>query len=58
VTAAEASKLISTVVAPLVSHAGESLMAALDGVTVEDLCKRTQQAGVFQGEAGAVDFTI
>jgi Rrf2 family iron-sulfur cluster assembly transcriptional regulator len=57
-TAADASKLISTVVAPLVSDAGESLMAALDAVTVEDLCRRAQQAGVFRGEAGAVDFTI
>lgn len=58
VTAADSSKLISTVVAPMVAEAGESLMAALDGVTVEDLCKRSHDAGVFEGARSAVDFTI
>lgn len=58
VTAANSSKLISTVVAPMVAEAGESLMTALDGVTVEDLCKRSHTAGVFEGARSAVDFTI
>lgn len=58
VTAADSSKLISTVVAPMVAEAGKSLMAALDAVTVEDLCKRSQQAGVFEGMRTTVDFTI
>ena len=58
VTAANSSKLISTVVAPMVVEASESLMAALDAVTVEDLCKRSQAAGVFEGLRTAVDFTI
>jgi hypothetical protein len=58
VTAANSSKLISNVVAPMVAEASKSLMAALDGVTVEDLCKRSQAAGVFEGMRAAVDFTI
>ncbi|MBX9760702.1 MAG: Rrf2 family transcriptional regulator [Beijerinckiaceae bacterium] len=57
-TAANSSKLISTVVGPMVAEAGESLIAALDAVTVEDLCKRSQHAGVFEGARTAVDFTI
>ncbi|MFN3890074.1 MAG: RrF2 family transcriptional regulator [Beijerinckiaceae bacterium] len=57
-TAANASKLISLVVAPMVAGAGESLMAALDAVTVEDLCKKSQQSGVFEGASSAMDFTI
>jgi Rrf2 family transcriptional regulator, iron-sulfur cluster assembly transcription factor len=56
--AANASKLIVAVVAPMVIEAGESLMAALEAVTVEELCKRSQQAGVFKGTAGEADFTI
>lgn len=56
--AANASKLITAVIAPLVSEAGKSLMSALDAVTVEDLCRRSQDGGVFAGAAGAVDFTI
>lgn len=58
VTAANSSKLIVAVVAPMVVEAGESLMAALDAVTVDDLCKRSEKAGVFEGNTGAVDFTI
>ena len=56
--AANASKLISTIVAPMVAEAGKSLMAALDAVTVEELCQRSQQAAVFEGSVGTVDFTI
>lgn len=55
---ANSSKLISSVVAPLVSEAGAGLLAALDAVTVEELCKRAQEAGVFEGAMGTVDFTI
>jgi hypothetical protein len=45
-------------VAPMVAQAGQSLMAALDAVTVEELCKRSEQSGVFEGSARTVDFTI
>ncbi len=56
--AANSSKLITGVVAPMVAQAGQSLMAALDAVTVEELCKRSEQSGVFEGSARTVDFTI
>lgn len=55
---ASSSKLISSVVAPLVSDAGAGLISALDAVTVEELCRRAQESGVFEGAMGAVDFTI
>lgn len=58
VTAANSSKLISAVIAPMVTVAAEGLMAALDSVTVEDLCNRSQKVGVFQGNTPTVDFTI
>lgn len=51
------SALIDAVVAPEVASASAAFLAALDGVTVEELCKRARQ-----GETGITDhsdnFTI
>jgi len=52
------SKLLSDVVAPVVAEASRGLMAALDGITVEDLCKRSDQARVFSDLPNEADFTI
>jgi len=52
------SKLLSEVVAPVVAEASSGLMAALDGITVEDLCKRSDQARVFSDLPTEADFTI
>jgi Rrf2 family protein len=55
---AGSSKLLNEVVAPVVAGASHSLLAALDAVTVADLCTRADQARVFEEAGGAVDFTI
>jgi Rrf2 family protein len=52
------SKLLSDVVAPLVSDASRELMAALDQATVEDLCRQADQKQVFGQVRTTVDFTI
>ncbi|MDB5572618.1 MAG: Rrf2 family transcriptional regulator [Hyphomicrobiales bacterium] len=52
------SKLISDVVAPVVSEAGQGFITTLDGTTVEDLCRQAEQATVFGASASAMDFTI
>jgi Rrf2 family iron-sulfur cluster assembly transcriptional regulator len=52
------SRLIDDVIGPEVAAASEAFLAVLDGVTVEELCRRAQQKAVF-GEIGVdADFTI
>ncbi|HUZ66974.1 MAG TPA: Rrf2 family transcriptional regulator [Beijerinckiaceae bacterium] len=51
------SNLIALVVGPLVEEAGKGLLAALDSVTVDELCRRAEAIAV-KSEAGNVDFTI
>lgn len=55
---AGASKLLNAVVLPVVADASGSLLAALDAVTVADLCARATQARVFEDAEGTMDFTI
>ena len=52
------STLVADVVAPLVSRASETFLAALDSITVDDLCRRAAETGVFGKVAVGVDFTI
>ena len=52
------SSLVSDVVAPLVSSASETFLAALDAITVDDLCRRASESGVFGRVTAGVDFTI
>ena len=51
------SKLVDEVIAPLVDEAGKTFLAALDEITVDELCKRAQAGGSNQIGAN-VDFTI
>lgn len=52
------SALIETVVAPQLARATEAFLAALDDITVEELCRQAERAAV-QGQATAkADFTI
>jgi Rrf2 family protein len=52
------SRLIDDVVGPEVAAASQAFLAALDAVTVEELCRRAQHKAVF-GKAGTDgDFTI
>ncbi|WP_128560411.1 RrF2 family transcriptional regulator [Methylobacterium crusticola] len=50
--------LAGLVVDPLVSAAADAFLAALDAVTVEDLCGRAEAARVAGLPAPAADFTI
>jgi len=52
------SRLVSEIVAPVVSDASRELISVLDQTTVEDLCRQAEAAGVFGASCGLVDFTI
>ena len=53
-----ASRLVESVITPVIRRADEAFLAALAAVTVEDLCRRAEERAVF-GEAEVVtDFTI
>ena len=52
------SRLVSDVIAPLVSEASGAFLAALDAITVDDLCRRADQNSVFGKPSAATDFAI
>lgn len=52
------SRLVSEIVAPVVSDASRELISALDQTTVEELCRQAETSGVFGASCGLVDFTI
>lgn len=52
------SSLVDTVVGPVVKDAGEAFLASLDALTVEDLCRRSDESAVSGSSPQAVDFAI
>jgi len=52
------SALVDLVVGPVVRKAGEAFLEVLDNSTVEDLCRRAEEAKVFGQVPSSVDFTI
>ncbi len=52
------SRLVEAVIEPLTQQAVEAFLAVLDGVSVEELCRRAEQGGAFGGAAPTADFTI
>ncbi|HEY1942612.1 MAG TPA: Rrf2 family transcriptional regulator [Roseiarcus sp.] len=52
------SKLLERVVEPSVRKAGESFLANLDAISVEQLCDDAEKAQVLEEEKAAGDFTI
>lgn len=52
------SPLVEAVVGPMVIAGGEAFLRELDGVSVDDLCRRAADKGVFSDAMGHVDFTI
>lgn len=52
------SRLVDEVVGPAVDRAGEAYLAALDAVTIEDLCARAEACAALPGTPAAADFTI
>ncbi len=52
------SKLMEKVVEPSVRKAGESFLANLDAITVEQLCEEAERAQILAEEKAGGDFTI
>ena len=52
------SKLLEKVVEPSVRKAGESFLANLDAITVEQLCEEAEKAHILEEEKAAGDFAI
>jgi Rrf2 family transcriptional regulator, iron-sulfur cluster assembly transcription factor len=51
------SRLVDLVVGPVVKQATEAFLKELDGITVDDLCRRADVKGAVESQALA-DFTI
>jgi Rrf2 family iron-sulfur cluster assembly transcriptional regulator len=52
------SRLVDSVVGPMVVHAGSSFLRELDAVTVDDLCRKAEVDSVFDDTAVTADFAI
>lgn len=52
------SRLVDAVIQPLVAGASETFLAELDKISVDDLCRRAEQQGVFNPADIGSDFTI
>jgi Rrf2 family protein len=52
------SKLLDKVIDPAVRRAGESFLANLDAITVEELCEEADKAQILVEEKSAGDFAI
>jgi Rrf2 family protein len=52
------SKLLEKVIEPAVRKAGESFLANLDAITVEQLCEEAEKAQVLGEEKASGDFAI
>ncbi len=52
------SRLVDAVIEPLVADASAAFLKALDGISVDDLCQRTESHGVFEAIDAKADFTI
>jgi Rrf2 family protein len=52
------SKLLERIVEPNVRKAGESFLANLDSITVEQLCEDADKANILEEEKATGDFTI
>ena len=52
------SKLLEKVIEPSVRRAGESFLANLDAITVEDLCEDAEKAHILAEEKSPGDFAI
>ena len=52
------SQLVREVVTPMIDLAGETFLAALDAVTVDDLCRQASERQAFDMARDDADFTI
>ncbi|CAN5171948.1 Rrf2 family transcriptional regulator [soil metagenome] len=52
------SRLVDEVIGPEVMRASQAFLTVLDGITVEELCRRAQDEAVFGAARADADFTI
>jgi Rrf2 family protein len=52
------SRIVREVVTPMVEEASQAFLAALDALTVDDLCRRAREVEAATGAPADVDFTI
>ncbi|MGF1454700.1 MAG: RrF2 family transcriptional regulator [Alphaproteobacteria bacterium] len=52
------SDLAETVIRPLIDGINESVMVRLDAITIEELCRKADEAGVENAARTSMDFTI
>jgi len=52
------SRLVDEVIGPEVMRASQAFLTVLDGITVEELCRRAQDEAVFGETRADADFTI
>lgn len=56
--AARNCRLVAHVVAPMLDSAGRTLLAELENITVDDMCRRGESLGVFTDAECGPDFAI
>jgi len=56
--ATPAAAILREVVDPMIANAGEIFLSALDGVTVDDLCRKAAELSAITEATVGVDFTI
>lgn len=52
------SRLVEQVVSPMLETAGQAFLAELETLTIDDMCRRAEDLGVFSDAACGPDFTI
>jgi Rrf2 family iron-sulfur cluster assembly transcriptional regulator len=52
------SGFIENVISPIIEHAGEAFLGELEGVTIDDICRRAGEKKIFLDEGAKPDFTI
>jgi hypothetical protein len=52
------SRLVEHVVSPMLETAGQAFLAELETLTIDDMCRRAEDLGVFSDTACGPDFTI
>jgi Rrf2 family protein len=57
-TAPGGARLFDEVIAPMVAEAANAFLAALDRITVEDLCRRADQKRIMGADANVAEFHI
>ena len=52
------SQFVENVISPIIEHAGEAFLGELEGVSIDDICRRAGEKKIFLDEGAKPDFTI